>query len=129
MVKSSSSFVGRTAELAILERFLNKKTATLLVIKGRRRIGKSRLVEEFAKNFTYYFFAGIAPTVQTTAQSQRDIFAEQLSEQTGLPEIKADSWDKLFYLLAEKIKHGRIILLFDEISWMGFKDADFLGRM
>lgn len=129
MNKHPILFAGREAELATLERFLRKKTASLIVIKGRRRIGKSRLVEEFAKKFTFYSFAGLAPTDQTTAQSQRDVFSIQLSEQTGLPEIKADDWDKLFYLLAEKIKHGRIVLLFDEISWMGSKDPDFLGKI
>ena len=126
---NNNLFTGREAELATLQRFLRKKTATLLVIKGRRRIGKSRLVEEFAKKLTFYSFAGLAPTDQTTAQSQRDIFSGQLSEQTGLPEIKTDNWDKLFYLLAEKIKRGRIVLLFDEISWMGSKDPDFLGKI
>ncbi|MEI8055757.1 MAG: ATP-binding protein [bacterium] len=129
MKERSTLFAGRETELTTLRRFLHKKTATLLVIKGRRRIGKSRLVEEFAKKFTFYSFAGLAPTNQTTAQSQRDIFSGQLSEQTGLPEIKADDWDKLFYLLAEKTKHGRIVLLFDEISWMGSKDSDFLGKI
>ncbi|MDR1057436.1 MAG: hypothetical protein LBL17_02575 [Coxiellaceae bacterium] len=122
-------FTGREKELAILHRFLHKKTATLLVIKGRRRIGKSRLVEEFAKKMTTYSCAGLAPTEQTTAQSQMEVFARQLSEQTGLPEVKVDDWDKLFYLLAEKIKSGRIILLFDEISLMGSKDPDFLGKI
>src|SRR5690242_5465104 len=98
----------------MLKRFLRKKTASLIVVKGRRRIGKSRLIEEFAKDFTFYSFAGLAPTEKTTAQSQRDEFAKQLSEQTGLPEIKADDWNKLFLLLFEKIKKDRIILLFDE---------------
>lgn len=122
-------FVGRDAELAILKRFLHKKVASMIVVKGRRRIGKSRLIEEFAKDFKFYSFAGLAPSAQTTAQSQRDIFARQLSEQTGVPEIQADDWAKLFYLLADKIKKGRIILLFDEISWMGSKDSDFLSKI
>lgn len=122
-------FIGREAELSRLRQFLHKKTASLIVIRGRRRIGKSRLVEEFAKGSTFYSFAGLAPTKETTAQSQRDVFAAQLSEQTGLPEIKADDWSKLFQLLGEKIKEGRAVLLFDEISWMGSKDPDFLGKI
>lgn len=124
-----SNFIGRSAELATLNRFLQKKAASLIVIRGRRRIGKSRLIEEFAKDMTFYSFAGLAPTKQTTAQSQRDAFAQQLSEQTNLPEIKADDWSKLFSLLSDKISRGRIILLFDEISWMGSKDPDFLGKI
>lgn len=122
-------FYGRAKELADLQRFMNKKSSSLIVVRGRRRIGKSRLIEEFAKNHRFYSFAGLAPNDQTTAQSQRDEFSRQLSEQTGLPEIKADDWGKLFFLLFEKIQHGRVILLFDEISWMGDQDADFLGKI
>jgi len=129
MIQAFGQFIGRAKELSALKRFLHKKTASLIVLRGRRRIGKSRLIEEFAKKSTYYSFAGLAPTKNTTAQSQRDNFAAQLSQQTGLPEVKADDWSKLFQLLFEKIKQGRIILLFDEISWMGSKDSDFLGKI
>ena len=129
MPKKPVPFIGRKAELTTLSRFLRKKSASLIVVRGRRRIGKSRLIEEFAKAFKFYSFAGLAPTTDTTAQSQRDEFSKQLSEQTGLPEIQANDWNKLFLLLSEKIKHGRIVLLFDEISWMGSKDADFLGKL
>ncbi len=127
--EKAAPFIGRAEELNALKRFLRKKTASLIVVKGRRRVGKSRLIEEFAKGSTLYSFAGLAPTEQTTAQSQRDEFARQLSEQTGLPEVKADDWSKLFLLLFEKIKRGRVVLLFDEISWMGSEDPDFLGKI
>lgn len=123
------SFSGRTQELAHLKRFLTKKSSSLIVVRGRRRIGKSRLIEEFAKSHRFYSFAGLAPTERTTAQSQRDEFARQLSEQTGLPEVKADDWGKLFSLLSEKVQKGRVIILFDEISWMGSQDLDFLGKL
>ncbi len=48
---NNSTFIGRKAELALLNDLFAKKTSSLVVIKGRRRIGKSRLVEEFAKKF------------------------------------------------------------------------------
>ena len=122
-------FIGRELELAELERFAKKKTSSLIVVKGRRRIGKSRLIEEFAKSRTFYSFIGLFPNPQTTAQSQRDEFARQLTAQTGLPEVKADDWSKLFSLLATKVKKGRIVLFFDEISWMGAKDPNFLAKI
>ncbi len=123
-------FIGRAEELAELQQLLTKRTASLVTLQGRRRIGKSRLVEEFAKrNGRFYSFSGIPPTPATTAQSQRDEFAGQLSQQTGLPEVTADDWSKLFLLLAEKVKTGSCIILFDEISWMGSEDPDFLGKL
>ncbi len=123
------SFIGRQQELQTLSKLLKKNVASLVVIQGRRRIGKSRLVEEFAKEYTFYQFSGLPPTRETIAQSERNEFSRQLSIQTGLPELYADDWSKLFVLLAEKIKTGRIIVLFDEISWMGSKDPDFLGKL
>ncbi len=123
-----SKFIGRKQELETLRRFLKKKSASLIVVKGRRRIGKSRLIEEFAKPYDFYFFSGIPPTAKTTAQSQRDEFASQLSKQ-GLPKVKADDWNDLFLMLADKVKNGRAIILLDEISWMGSLDPDFLGKL
>ncbi len=123
-----SNFIGRTEELATLRRFFTKKTASLLVVRGRRRIGKSRLIEEFAKPYHFYSFSGTPPTEKTTAQSQRDEFASQLGKQ-GLPKIIAQDWNDLFWMLAEKAKEGRVVILFDEISWMGSADSDFLGKL
>ena len=48
------SFIGRAPELERLNQIAEKNSASLVVIKGRRRIGKSRLVKEFAKNYNFY---------------------------------------------------------------------------
>lgn len=122
-------FIGRKQELETLRRLLTKNVASLVVIQGRRRIGKSRLIQEFAKNYKFYQFSGLPITKNTTEQAQRDEFARQLARQTEFPEIYADDWSKLFILLFEKINQGRCIVLFDEISWMGSKDPDFLGKL
>lgn len=124
-----TKFVGRTEELNELKGLMRKSTASMVILKGRRRIGKSRLIEELAIGETFYVISGIPPTPETTIQSQLDEFSRQLAEQTGLPEVFADDWSKLFTLLAEATKKGRIIILLDEISWMGSKDPDFLGKL
>lgn len=123
-----SKFYGREYELSVLERLLDKKTASLVVIKGRRRIGKSSLITKFAEKHIFYKFEGIAPQKHTTAQTQRDQFSKQLQREFGVP-IKADDWLDLLWFLADKVKKGRIIVLLDEISWMGDKDHDFLGKL
>ncbi len=122
-------FVGRKRELKELELLLQKKSASLVVIEGRRRIGKSRLIQEFGRGKKFYQFTGNPPSQTTTAQSQRDTFSLQLASATILPEIKADDWDKLFQLLSQTIEQGNPVILFDEISWMGSKDAEFLGKL
>jgi len=44
-------FYGRREELRKLNGLLGKKTASLVVVSGRRRIGKSTLIQEFSKKF------------------------------------------------------------------------------
>jgi uncharacterized protein len=69
------SFIGRKEELEELRRHVKKNIASLIVVKGRRRIGKSRLIEEFAKDYSFYEFSGLVPTEKTTKQTQIDEFA------------------------------------------------------
>lgn len=58
----SPSFIGRQAELKQLLELKEKNTASFVVVKGRRRIGKSRLIQEFGKHFEqYYSFIGLPP--------------------------------------------------------------------
>jgi len=87
-------------------------------MQGRRRIGKTRLIMKFAENQNFTCFTGIPPTKKTTAQTERDEFASQLNKQ-NFPRIKAEDWNDLFWLLAEKVKKGKVVILLDEISWMG----------
>lgn len=122
-------FVGRKEELYRLSSLLKKKSASLVVVRGRRRIGKSRLIEEFAKGKRFLTFAGIPPDQHTSPQSQRDVFAQQLGNQVGLQGIIAQDWSILFSLLARHTDRGPVIILFDEISWMGSKDPLFLGKL
>jgi len=128
-VMSEFPFVGRQAELKRLNDLMQKKSSSLVVIRGRRRIGKSRLVEEFAKNYRFLRFSGLPPHDKTTAQSERTIFAKQLSTNLKAPPVAPNDWSDLFSSLARETQKGRVIILFDEISWMGSKDDDFLGKL
>ncbi|MBI3236896.1 MAG: ATP-binding protein, partial [Chlamydiales bacterium] len=56
------TFVGRKRELQMLQELFKKKASSLVVIRGRRRIGKSRLAQEFASKIPHYIFSGLPPT-------------------------------------------------------------------
>ena len=122
-------FIGRQSELAELQRQAQKNIASLIVIKGRRRIGKSRLIEEFCKNYKSYTFVGLPPHGKTTKASQLNEFASQLASNLNLENIQASDWNQLFLLLAKRTSKGRYIIVLDEISWIGTKDPDFLGKL
>ena len=60
-------FIGRKKELKALNDLSHKKVASLAVIRGRRRIGKSRLLQEFTKDKKSYYFAGLPPEEKISA--------------------------------------------------------------
>lgn len=123
-------FIGREEYLGKLDALWRKGSASFAVISGRRRIGKSTLVEEFARRSGCSFveIAGLPPDDKMTNQRQIDNFCERLAKATGQPEAKADCWAKAFDALGAAIRgRGKVIVFLDEISWMGRYDAAFSG--
>lgn len=122
-------FIGRTKELEELNLLLKKKSASLVVIRGRRRVGKSRLIQEFVKDRKCWTFTGLPPIPGITKQRQFDAFSSQISQNLKIPTIQARDWNEYFEFLGNQAKGQKIVIVFDEISWMGSKDPDFLGYL
>jgi len=123
-------FIGREYEMGRLRDLFDKSSASLIVIKGRRRIGKSRLLSEFAKKCNKaYIFSGLPVTKNTTACSQREEFRRQLGREIGIRGISADDWGDLFWHLSQQTEEGQVLIVFDEITWMGCLDSEFLGQI
>ncbi len=127
-------FVGRKKELELLDLLLKKKSASFVVIRGRRRIGKSRLIQEFSKDKKSLLFSGLPPLTKpslpkNSRQRQIDAFASQMTHNTGMPKLQTSDWNDLFWHLGSQVKQGRLVVVFDEISWMASNDDDFLGYL
>jgi AAA+ ATPase superfamily predicted ATPase len=122
-------FVGRKLELKRLEDLSKSGRGALVVIKGRRRIGKSRLAEEFGRDKIFLSFTGLAPVKGVTAQDQRDAFASQLASLFNLPPFTFADWSDAFAHLSRLLTLKPTVILFDEISWMGLKDPTFTSKL
>ena len=109
-------FIGRGYFLNSLMALWRKPSSSMVVVSGRRRIGKSTLVEEFASRSKCRFIEieGLAPDGKMTNQKQIDNFCERLAQVTGLPEAKADNWPKAFDALdAALAKNIKTIVFLD----------------
>lgn len=125
-----TKFIGRQEELEKLLDLSKKKSASFIVVRGRRRIGKSRLIEEFSKYFDkFYTFEGLAPEEGVTAKDQLEEFSRQIGQQFEAPFARYDDWSDALWAIGERIKTGKVLLLFDEISWMGMNEPTFLGKI
>jgi uncharacterized protein len=125
-------FFGREQELSRLAELAAKKSASLVVIKGQRRIGKSRLTDEFARrlpSYTSLHFQALPPSAKLTPAQEREEFAQQMARQLRIPPPRADDWNTLLWTLADRTAHGRFLVILDEINWMGLADPTFLGKL
>jgi AAA+ ATPase superfamily predicted ATPase len=124
-------FVGRERELGYLNKRLEEvrrsAAATLLAMRGRRRVGKSRLAEEFAH-------ASACPYVYYTAVQQegetelgRFVEAIEASDAPRAEDIRAglrpESWEAALALAAEGSTPERpLILVIDEFPYLVAKE-------
>lgn len=124
-----STFVGREQEKAEFRDILAKRTSSLVTCQGRRRIGKSRFIRECAEDADVFIeFSGLPPRPGLSKLEQLTVFAEQLSKQSKAPRVNLDNWATAFQLLASQLPaKGTVVILLDEISWMGIGEPDFAG--
>lgn len=125
-------FHGRCYFADQFERLFRKPKASLVVVQGRRRIGKSAFVSHCGKTFADQFLKleGLGPREDGGKAEQLAAFAEQLAAQTSQPRVKLESWGQAFQMLAAGLPaKGKTVLLLDEISWMATGDPDFAGSL
>jgi AAA+ ATPase superfamily predicted ATPase len=123
-------FMNRFSEIKSLKSLFDLNKASIAVCKGRRRIGKSRLIEEFGGHVdTFINIQGLAPRKGITKKNQLAAFGEQLSKNTPLPTLTPVSWSQAFSLLNTVIGDSKTVVFLDEISWMALGEKDFPGLL
>lgn len=125
-------FYGREEQISDLERLWGKRTASFVTCRGRRRIGKSTLIEHFAEvsGARFIMIEGICPAKNLSNGSELAHFAAQLSTVTGHDTDTPSDWWNAFLLLDSAISDSkRTVVLLDEISWMAHYDPLFSGTL
>ncbi|MEG0377542.1 MAG: ATP-binding protein, partial [Eubacterium sp.] len=117
-------FVNRKSELEFLEREYNLSDASLIILYGRRRIGKTALMTEFGKNKEYLYFLA----TKEAEIENRETFKEIVANFTGnewLKEIPAPKWETLFKAWADNQPERRKLLFIDEFQFLGKSNPAF----
>jgi AAA+ ATPase superfamily predicted ATPase len=109
-------FVNRQEELAILNRFYKEDTFQFIPIYGRRRIGKTRLMQEFIKGKqALYFLADSVAEQEQLRNLGREVGS--FFSDTFLIERGFADWYQVFDYVNKKVKE-RTILVIDEFPYL-----------
>lgn len=113
-------FINRTLEQSVLNDAWSSARPELVLLHGRRRVGKSALLSRFAdgKHVAYYVAA------QQLEAAQLDDLGRALGPlSTGFrpgrpPRLAFSGWGELFDAVAEATNRGRVGLILDEFPYL-----------
>lgn len=110
-------FVNRHDELKFLNKEYNKKNANLIVIYGRRRIGKTSLIKEFIRDKKSIYFLGTEESERENIKSFQKLSGECIESEI----LKGDnilSWEDIFTMITEHKKEEKKIIIIDEFQYI-----------
>jgi hypothetical protein len=134
----ATGFVGRQAELALLDKRLARTAAggagTALVIRGRRQVGKSRLAQEFCDRagvpYLFYTATKGASPVEAIAEFLAELADSSVPRDRSLvPAEPTASWPDAFRVLAAVLPDSPVVVVLDELPWLAEQDEIFDGAL
>ena len=114
-------FVNRERELEFLENCYKSDSSEFIVLYGRRRVGKTELIQKFIENKK----AAYCLASKDTTYENMNEFKRSIAEQLDIPlfsKIESSSWLDFFRTLAEFLDNSpddtKTIIAIDEFSYL-----------
>ena len=111
-------FVGRNPELALLEKLYNSKKFEMLIMHGRRRVGKSYLLGHFAKlhRKNTVYFTGDKSSEKTNVQT----FCDELNKVLHAGDFvnSFEKWSDVYSFLKNTEISERLVIIIDEFTYL-----------
>jgi AAA+ ATPase superfamily predicted ATPase len=122
-------FVNRQEELELLEDEWSRPGGRFIVVHGRRRIGKTRLIKEFTKNKTGIFYIA--------SDSNKKIQINEFKQEVAnfyrddlLRNLEITTWKMMFDYLEKRIqKEEKIFIWMDEFSYLIKNDKAVISSL
>jgi len=128
------NFYGRKDEIRMISQWLKSPNAEFCHVRGRRRIGKTSILEKVAEQYNTFFYSGFADENDLNCRTR---IAEEWDKFTGINDLSTrnneyKSWKNIFSYITDHAKKNtekKVILIFDEIQWLAKKGSGVLGHL
>lgn len=122
------TIVGRKIEKAELDRASSSPNPELIVVNGRRRVGKTHLIREHLGDQIAFEITGLH---NEPLKRQLENFSNRLTSHAGTVQVQPKSWIQAFeqlkqFLRSRKSKRKPVIF-FDEFPWLATRRSGFLA--
>lgn len=122
-------FIGRKTELVLLKQYIESKVSELVVVYGRRRVGKTRLIRQACGNQFSFYITGIANA--SVSQQLHNFYSELQKHDPKNKNLRmGKNWaiafrDLISYL--ERCKDKKKLVFIDELPWLDSHKSDFMS--
>lgn len=124
----NGNFTGREEECKRLERCLLEKQAQLIIVYGRRRVGKTYLINQF---FDGRFDFKLTGAYEVPREEQLRHFSAELRRHTGektdAPRDWQEAFEQLRVYIASLPPEEKHVVFFDEMPWLDTQRSGFLS--
>lgn len=124
-----ASFIGREQELSLLRGIKYQEKSAITAIYGRRRIGKTSLVENAFNEKNLIKFEGLEDQDE---QTQREHFRATLALHSGKAEhrrVDVTNWTNLLITLSEYIGDKPSVVFLDEYQWLSAEKTNLTSYL
>lgn len=117
-------FIDREAEMETLQREYQRKGSALVVIYGRRRVGKTTLISEFIKDKRALFFLASEESEIQNRLAFKDKAAEFIDSDL-LRNADVKNWDVIFRMITDAAFESKPVIVIDEFQYIGRSNPAF----
>jgi AAA+ ATPase superfamily predicted ATPase len=110
-------FINREKELQTLEKEYKKKNSSFIVIYGRRRTGKTTLIEKFIEDKPSIYFLADLQNERLQIERFKNVVAESLNDEL-LKSLQINDWETIFKYIFQKEHKRKLIIVIDEFQYL-----------
>ncbi len=123
-----AEFVNREKELSFLNERYNSSNAEMIIVYGRRRVGKTELIKQFSRSKNVLYFLGELQNEDQLVATYSQI-AGTILQDSFLTENPIKSWRAFFDYLQRYFEKDKMVLVFDELPLISKKNKGFLSLL
>jgi len=120
------TFVNRLDDLEFLQNQYDSPDASLVILYGRRRVGKTSLISEFGKDKNMLYFLATEEPESANRNSFKSIVASYANNEL-LKAVDVDNWEIVFNALSQYQTSYKKLIVFDEFQYLGKSNPAFLS--
>ena len=137
-VIENTDFVNRHREWKRLDKIVSLNKAAIIVVYGRRRVGKTELIEQYFRKYNILKFEGIQSDPKKKNSKSEETYQIQncirllgkyLNQESVYNKIICNTWSEYFELISPIVEKDHVVLYFEEVQWIANYQHKFMAEL